>query len=85
MLMCQWDGKTVQDCEIIGSYILNLFCNILDKDLKGLYRHNGWVIVRNVMAPFYGWGSTVLRLKSQFKETIYFLQLSSQDFLVLFN
>ena len=51
ILMCQWDAKTVQDCEIIGSYILNLFGNMLDKDLKGLYRHNAWVIVRNLSHP----------------------------------
>ena len=37
------------------------------------------------MAPFYGWGSTVSSLQSHFEETVGFLPLSSQDFLVTFN
>ena len=41
---------TVQKvCEIVGSYILNLLSNILDKDLAGLYRDNGLAIVRNLL------------------------------------
>ena len=28
------------------------------------------------MAPFYGWGSTVSRLQSHYKQTVYFLSLS---------
>ena len=28
---------------------------------------------KNFMAPFYGWGSTVSKLQSQYKETVYFL------------
>ena len=35
------------------------------------------------MPPFYGWGSTVSRLQSHNKETVYFLSFSSQEFLVL--
>ena len=35
------------------------------------------------MAPFHGWGSTVSRLQSHYKEAGYFLPLSSQIFLVL--
>ena len=35
------------------------------------------------MAPIYGWGSTVSRLQNHFEETVYFLQCSSQEFLVL--
>ena len=35
------------------------------------------------MALFYGWGSTVSRLQSHYEETVYFLPLSSQKFLVL--
>ena len=34
------------------------------------------------MAPFYGWGSTILRLQSHFEETVYFLPLSLQEILV---
>ena len=36
------------------------------------------------MAPFYGWGSTTSRLKSLW-ESVYFLPLSSQNFLVLID
>ena len=38
-------------CEIVGSYILNLLGNILDKDLVGLYRDDGLAIVRNLSGP----------------------------------
>ena len=38
-------------CVIVGSYILNLLSNILDKDLVGLYRDNGLAIVRNLSGP----------------------------------
>ena len=31
------------------------------------------------MAPFYGWGSTVSRLHSHNKETVYFSPLSPQS------
>ena len=34
-----YDGAEV--CEIVGSYILNLLGNTLDKDLVGLYRDDG--------------------------------------------
>ena len=37
------------------------------------------------MAPFYGRGITVSSLQSHFEETVGFLPLSSQDFLVTFN
>ena len=35
------------------------------------------------MAPFYGRGSTASRVQSHYKETVYFLPLSSQKLLVL--
>ena len=35
-------------CEIVGSYILNLLSNILDKGLVGLYRDDDLTIVRNL-------------------------------------
>ena len=35
------------------------------------------------MVPFYGWASTASRLQSQYEETVYFLPISSQKFLVL--
>ena len=38
-------------CDIVGSYILNLLCNILDKDLVGLYRDDELAIVRNLSGP----------------------------------
>ena len=38
-------------CDIVGSYILNLLCNILDKDLVGLYRDDDLAIVRNLSGP----------------------------------
>ena len=44
-----YDGAEV--CEIIGSYILNLLLNILDKDLVGLYRDDGLAIVKNLSGP----------------------------------
>ena len=37
------------------------------------------------MAPFYGWGSTSSRQQSHYEETVYFLSLSSQKFLVLIS
>ena len=37
-----YDGAEV--CEIVGSYLLNLLGNILDKDLAGLYRDDGLAI-----------------------------------------
>ena len=37
------------------------------------------------MAPFYGWGSTSSRQQSRYEETVYFLPLSSQKFLVLIS
>ena len=44
-----YDGAEV--CEIVGSYILYLLGNILDKDLVGLYRDDGLAIVRNLSGP----------------------------------
>ena len=35
------------------------------------------------MVPFYGWGSPASRLQRHHEETVYFLLLSSQEFLVL--
>ena len=44
-----YDGAEV--CEIVGSCILNLLGNILDKDLVGLYRDDSLAIVRNLSGP----------------------------------
>ena len=41
------------------------------------------ILKKNFMAPIYGLGSTVLRLKSHHYDTGYFLPLSPQEFLVL--
>ena len=38
---------------------------------------------KSLMAPFYGWDSTVSRLQSHYEEIVYFLPLSFQKFLVL--
>ena len=38
---------------------------------------------KKIMAPFYGWGSTVSRLHSLYKETVYFLLLCPQELQVL--
>ena len=46
MLVGCYDSAEV--CEIVGSYILNLLDNTLDKDLLGLHRDDGLVIVRNL-------------------------------------
>ena len=35
------------------------------------------------MVCFYGWGSTASRLETNYEEAVYYLQLSSQKFLVL--
>ena len=35
------------------------------------------------MVPSYGWGSTVSRLQSHDKETVYFLPLGHSEYLVL--
>ena len=39
--------------------------------------------LKNFMALFHGWGSTVSRLEHHYKETVYFLSLSPEEFLVL--
>ena len=41
----------VEVCETVGSYILNLLSNILDKDLAGWYRNDDLAIVRNLSNP----------------------------------
>ena len=43
------------------------------------------IIRKNFMAHFYGWGSIGSRLQSHYKDTVYFLPFSSQEFLVLFD
>ena len=35
------------------------------------------------MVQFYGWGSTASRLETHYKEAVYYLQLSSQKFMIL--
>ena len=40
-------------------------------------------LLKNFMAPFYGWGSTALRLQSHFEKVVYILPLSPQKFLLL--
>ena len=37
------------------------------------------------MTPFYGLGSTVSKLQSHYKDTVYFLALSLQGYLVLIS
>ena len=37
------------------------------------------------MAPFYGWGLTFSRLQSHYEETVYFLTLCPQEYLVLIS
>ena len=37
------------------------------------------------MAPFYGWVQLSQRLRSHYEEAVYFLPLSSQNFLVLIS
>ena len=44
-----YDGAEV--CEIVGSYILHLLHNILDKDFVGLYKDDGLTILRNLSGP----------------------------------
>ena len=46
-----WCYNGADVSEIVGSYILNLLSNILDKDLVGLYRDDGSAIVRNLSGP----------------------------------
>ena len=38
---------------------------------------------KNFVAPYYEWGSTVLRLQSHFEEAVYVIPLTFQKFLVL--
>ena len=38
---------------------------------------------KNVLAPFFGWGSTASRLQSHYEEAVYFVPLCSQNFQVL--
>ena len=40
---------------------------------------------KNFIPPFYRWGSTVSRLQSQYKETVYILPISPQEFQVLIS
>ena len=35
------------------------------------------------MVHFYGWGTTASKLETHYEETVYYLQLSSEKFLVL--
>ena len=35
----------------------------------------------NFMTPFYGWGLTVSRLHSHYRETVYFLPLGAKEVL----
>ena len=41
------------------------------------------LLKKNFGTPFYGWDSTVSRLHSHYKETVHFLPLGLQGFLVL--
>ena len=38
---------------------------------------------KNFTTPFYGWGSTVSRLQSQYEETVYFLLVILQELLAI--
>ena len=44
-----YDGAEV--CEIVGSYLLNLLCEILDKEQVGLYRDDGLAVVKHISRP----------------------------------
>ena len=37
------------------------------------------------LVPFNGWGSTISKLQSHFEETVYFLRLCPQEYLVLIS
>ena len=43
------DGAEV--CEIVGSYLLNLLCEILDKEQVGPYRDDGLAVVKHLSRP----------------------------------
>ena len=49
----------------------------------GHVQFKSFTLKQNFTEPFYGWGSTVSRLQSLYEETVYFLLLGPQDFLVL--
>ena len=44
-----YDGDEV--CEIVGSYLLNLLCEIMDKEQVGLYRDDGLAVVKHLSGP----------------------------------
>ena len=35
-------------CELVAIYLLFLLANIIDKNNSGLYRDDGWILLRNV-------------------------------------
>ena len=43
------------------------------------------LFLKNFMAPFYGWGSTISRLQSHYEETVYFLPLLLQEYLIFIS
>ena len=54
--------------------------------LEALEKVNDVVLMSLLLTyftPFYGWDSTVSRLQSHYKETVYFLSQSPYKFLVL--
>ena len=65
---------------ISENYLSRIYFGKLDLLQNGEHSCN---IKKEIMTPFYGWGSTVSRLQSHYEETVYFLPFSSQEILVL--
>ena len=57
----------------MNTYMSSCVIGIIDKKKRK----------KNFTIPFYGWSSTASSLQSHYEEAVYFLQLSSQKFLVL--
>ena len=67
------------NCDTIAIFLINASFEVARKPNSRCIVY----IRKNFMTPFSEWGSSVSRLQSQYEEAVFFLPLSSQQFLVL--
>ena len=64
-------------------YLCDLLIFTNDTDIENCADNNKKILLKNIMARFFEWGSTASRLQSHYEETVYFLTLTPEKFQVL--
>ena len=68
---------------LFDTFLCDLLIFTNDTDIENCADNNKKILLKNIMARFFEWGSTASRLQSHYEETVYFLTLTPEKFQVL--